>query len=94
MIHLLVRHKVKDYDTWRKAFYEHLRGTKNNGSRGGYIFRNKDEQNEVFVLMKWDSTDNFKKFSESKSSDEAKEKGGLVGKPEGWIFEDFEEVTG
>ena len=92
MAYVLVRHKVKDYKQWRKAFYGHLKEVKDNGSQGGFIFRNKNDTNEVFVLMKWDSLDNFKKFSKSKRSEEAKKKGGLVGKPEGWLFEEVEEV--
>ena len=90
MAYLLVRHKVKDYNIWKKAFYDHLSEEKPNGSQGGYIFRNKDDRNEVFVLMRWDSHSNFKKFSESKSSMDAKNKGGLVGDPQGWLFEEFE----
>ena len=93
MVHILVRHKVKDYGKFRRAFYGHLKEVRNNGSQGGFIFRNKNDPNEIFVLMKWDSLDNFKKFSESKSSKEAKDKGGLVGEPEGWLFEDVEEVS-
>ena len=93
MAYILVRHKVKDYGKWRKVFYGHLKEVKNNGSQGGFIFRNKNNLNEIFVLMKWDSLANFKKFSQSKRSEEAKEKGGLVGEPEGWLFEDVEEVS-
>ncbi len=74
MVHILVRHKVKDYDQWRKVFYEHLLASKPNGSQGGYIFRNKHEKNEVFVLMKWDHMDNFKKFSQSIDPKKTREK--------------------
>ncbi len=68
-------------------------GSKQNGSQGRYIFINKDEKNEIFVLMKWGNLNNFKKFSQSVDPKKAKESGGVLYEPKVWFFEDAEEVS-
>ena len=52
MVYILVKHKIKDYNKFRKIFFGNFRKVPNNGSQGGFIFRNKDDLNEVFVLVK------------------------------------------
>ncbi len=51
MPYVLVRHKVEDYTTWKPMFDEGEMGRRALGSKGGYVFRNADDANEVFILM-------------------------------------------
>lgn len=91
MVYILVRHKIKDYKKFRKVFFGNFKKVKNNGSQGGFIFRNKDNRNEVFVLVKWKSIESFKKFAASpKIPKDTMKKATLIGKPEGWLFEEAE----
>ena len=92
MVYILVRHKIKDFKKFRKIFYNNFKLVPNNGSQGGFVFRNKADKNEVFVLVKWDSLENFQKFAKSpKIPKNVQKKATVIGNPEGWFFEDAEE---
>lgn len=95
MVYILVRHKVRDYEKFRKVFFGNFKKVKNNGSQHSYIFRNKNDLNEVWVLVKWKSLESFKKFSESpKIPKDSQKLGTVIGTPEGWFFENVEEFSG
>ena len=91
MVYLLVKHKIKDYSKFKKAFLNNLDVVKDNGSNGGYIMRNNNDKNEVFVLVKWKDMDSFKKFSESKDPKLKSLEEGTVSNVEAWFFDDVEE---
>ena len=48
MAHLLVKHKVEDYNKWKVAFDDHAAYRSENGSLGGKIFRNANDPDELF----------------------------------------------
>jgi len=52
MAYLLVKHKVKDFSKWKTGFDAHGSFRKKGGSKGGYMFRNEDDPNEVIVILK------------------------------------------
>ena len=54
---LLVRHKVRDYATWKVDFDAQGETRRANGSRGGRLFRNAANPNETFILFEWDGLD-------------------------------------
>jgi len=51
MPYLIVRHKVKDFATWKPVFDEHGALRKANGSKGGLLLRNADDPDEVVVFL-------------------------------------------
>lgn len=51
MAHLLVRHKVQDYAAWKLVFDEHNATRKSSGSKGGHLFRNANDPNELVILF-------------------------------------------
>jgi hypothetical protein len=51
MAYLLVRHQVENFSEWKDAFIEHRLTRQKSGSRGGFVFRNADKLDEVFVLL-------------------------------------------
>ena len=51
MAYILVRHKVKDYEKWKPAFDEHETTRKDSGSKGGRLFRNTEDPNEIVVIF-------------------------------------------
>ncbi|MEK6947745.1 MAG: antibiotic biosynthesis monooxygenase [Nanoarchaeota archaeon] len=91
MVYLLVKHKIKDYNKFKKAFHNNLNVVQDNGSQGGYIMRNRDDKNEVFVLLRWKDMDSFKKFSESKDPNLKSPEESTVSNVEAWFFDDVEE---
>jgi hypothetical protein len=82
MVHFLVRHKVKDYEQWKEAFEEHSSVRRDAGSKGGRIFRNGSDPQDVAVLLEWDDMIKAKTFLESPYLQHTMEKAGVIGKPE------------
>ena len=48
---LIVRHKVKDFATWKKAFDGHAAAQKQAGLTKPRLFRSADDHNEVVILF-------------------------------------------
>ncbi len=82
MAHLLVHHKVEDYKKWKPVFDEHSNFRSRNGSKGGRVFRDSKNPNEIFILFEWDSLDNAQKFSQSDDLKAVMMKAGVQGMPE------------
>ena len=82
MPYILVRQKVEDYAKWRAAFDAHGATRKAGGGQGGYVLTNDDDANDVTVLLKWDTTENARKFAGSDDLREAMQRAGVVGRPE------------
>jgi len=88
MAHLLVKHKVEDYNKWKAAFDDHASYRSENGSKGGKVFRNANDPNELFVLLEWDSIQNAQKFAQSDQTKEAMMNAGVVGMPAIYFVEE------
>ena len=88
MAHLLVHHKVEDYNKFKPVFDSHASFRSEGGSRGGKIFRSTNDPNELFVLLEWDSLANAQKFAQSDGLKEAMKNAGVVGMPEIYFVEE------
>ncbi len=92
MAYLMFRGKVKDYEKWKPVFDELAGVRKEYGSKGGWLFRNADNPNEPVVLMKWESIEKARKYTQSEQIKKAMERGGVIGKPEFSFLEEVEKV--
>jgi glutathione synthase/RimK-type ligase-like ATP-grasp enzyme len=90
MIHALIRHKVKDYDEWKKHFDADAVHRKPGGSKGGHVFRSKNDPNEVYILMEMDSMEKAEKFILSEQLKKTMKEAGVVGKPDIVFLDDGE----
>ena len=88
MAHILVHHKVEDYNKWKPVFDEHASARSEGGSKGGKVFRNANVPNELFVLLEWDSVENAQNFAQSDSTKEAMKNAGVVGMPAIYFVEE------
>jgi heme-degrading monooxygenase HmoA len=88
----LIRHKVKDYDKWKSVFDEHSVIRKAGGEKGGHLFRNKADRNEIFIELKWDTMENAQKFYESEDLKKVMKKAGVTDKPDIYFLEEVETV--
>ena len=88
MAHILIHHKIEDYDKWKPAFDDHASYRAENGSMGGKIFRNADNPNDLFVLLEINSIENAKKFVSSDATKEAMKNAGVVGIPSIYFVEE------
>ena len=82
MPYLLIRHKVEDYDRWKKAFDDHASIREAAGSKGGHIFRSADNPNEVVAIMEMEALDRARQFVGSDELRQAMQKAGVTGPPD------------
>jgi hypothetical protein len=87
---LLVRHKVRDYATWKVDFDAQGETRRANGSRGGRLFRNAANPNETFILFEWDGLDRARLFAQSDDLREAMARAGVADLPNLWFLEELD----
>ena len=88
--HTLVRHKVKDFDTWKQGFDASADLRRSHGAEKGHLFRNADNPDEVFILLHWDDMASARAFSHSEELREAMEESGVVGRPDVFFLDEVE----
>ena len=93
MPYLLVRHKVTDYEKWKSAFDAHSVTRQANGSRGGQLFRNASDPNEVIMLLEWDVLETARQFVQSEELREVMQQAGVIDDPTIYFLKDGEQVT-
>ena len=79
---LRVKHKVKDYDSWKTVF-DNFRDTRKKGGEKSYqIWRTESDPNDLDLQFEWDTEDNARTFFKSKELKETMEKAGVTEEPE------------
>jgi heme-degrading monooxygenase HmoA len=81
MAYILVQQEVEDYSKWKSVFDENVSFRRENGSKGGSVFRSTDNPEELVILLEWDNLEKAKEFVQSDRLREAMKKAGVVGKP-------------
>jgi heme-degrading monooxygenase HmoA len=92
MPYLLIRHKVADYPKWKPVFDEHGAARQANGSRGGQLFRNATDPNELFMLLEWDDLEKARQFTQSEDLRQAMQRAGVADQPDIYFLEAVEHV--
>lgn len=90
MVYVLIRHRIEDFGKWKIVFNENSAVREAGGSKGGRLFRNIDNPNEVIIIFKWDSIENARKFTESEELKKRMQKAGIVEKPDILFIEESE----
>jgi heme-degrading monooxygenase HmoA len=93
MADLLIRHKVADYATWKPLFDEHGASRRAYGSRGGRLFRNAADPNEVVILLAWDDLERARLFAQSDDLREVMARAGVVDQPDLWFLEEADQPS-
>lgn len=88
MMHVLVRHKVADYNRWKEAFDSHLAARKRAGETGFRVFHSVEDPREIILLLDWETVEEARKFMNSNELREAMQKAGVQGTPEIQYVED------
>lgn len=88
MQYIVIRHKVEDYDKWKKMYDGEGSRSKAKGSKGARLFHNADDPNELVVLLKWDDLEKARSYVQSEELKEAMRRGGVSGKPDILILEE------
>jgi heme-degrading monooxygenase HmoA len=92
MMHVLIRHKVADFNRWKQAFDADLNVRRHAGETGFRLFHNAEDPHEIFVLVDWASAEEARKFMGSSEFREAMDKAGVQGAPEIHYLEDVRVV--
>jgi heme-degrading monooxygenase HmoA len=93
MPYMLVRHKVADYEKWKPAFDTHGLTRQANGSRGGQLFRNASDPNELVALFEWDDLEKARQFAQSEDLREVMQGAGVVDHPDIYFLKDGEQLS-
>jgi len=87
MPYVLVRHKVRDYSMWKPVFDGHGVTRQTTGSKGGYVFRNADDPNEVLILLEWEDLEQARGLILSEDLKEKMKESGVVEEPDIFFLE-------
>ncbi len=90
MPYLIIRHKVEDYAKWKPLFDEHGAARQAGGSRGGQLFRNANDPNELIIFFEWDDLEKARQFVQSEDLRQAMQRAGVVDQPDIYFLEAVE----
>jgi heme-degrading monooxygenase HmoA len=90
MPYVLVRHKIADYEKWRKVFDGKDNILQGSGVQGGMLFRNIDKPDEIIVLLRWKTLDTLRDFMASDRLRQAMQKGGVADQPDVYFLDELE----
>lgn len=88
MPYLLVRHRVADYEGWKRDFDDRAGARLEAGSRGGTVFHGTDAPDQVVVLLEWDEAEQADAFARSKDLWRAMGRDGVPDDAEASILEE------
>ena len=82
MASIYVRHTVEDYAAWKAAFDENRTTRQAAGGRGGVVYRDADNPNQITTILEWDNLDNARRFAQSDELREAMKEAGVTSQPD------------
>jgi hypothetical protein len=85
MIRLFVRHRVADYDAWRKVYDEFDATRRPMGVIGDAVFQAIDDPNDVTVWHDFQTADEARAFASSEAVRDVLQRAGIEGAPETWF---------
>ena len=88
MATVIVRHRVADFDDWKRIYDEHKRTRDEYGLAERSLHRDEDDANMVSIIY---SADDLARARELVSSDDLREtmrRAGVVSQPEIWLRND------
>src|SRR5438094_4904946 len=89
MVQVFIRHKVKDYGTWRKVFDGFAAKRREGGEVAFKIAGVSGEPNNLCLFFEWQSVAKAKEFLGSADLAREMERAGVTEKPEIYIAEEL-----
>jgi heme-degrading monooxygenase HmoA len=71
--YVLIEHRVGDFETFKKVYLDDAGRRERLGSQGGTVFRVADDQDNVIVLIAWDTIEHARDFAGSLELEQALE---------------------
>ncbi|MCH8902935.1 MAG: cyclase [Bacteroidetes bacterium] len=82
MAHILIRHAVESYDTFKPVYDDAQTMAEGMGQIKSDLYQDSDNPNMITAVVEFDTDENAKRFTESDELKEAMGKAGVVGAPE------------
>jgi len=82
MAHMLVRHKVADFDKWKSVYEDHRSAREEAGLKDLYLWRNEGDPSEVILLFEVSDFEKAKEFARSPDAKEKMDDSGVQELPE------------
>ncbi len=92
-VYMLIRHKVRNFFEWKKAYDSLLMERIEIGMIEKYLFRGVDDTNEVTVLYQAKDLERARAYFTSPELWERMEKGGVVSRPEIYFLSSYSEAV-
>jgi hypothetical protein len=89
----VIRHRVRDYETWRKVYDSAGELQKSAGVTEESVYQSKDDPNDVLVLHMFNTVDEAARFMERPELREAIQSSGVEGVPRVEIFEEAKRLA-
>jgi hypothetical protein len=90
MARLVVKHRVANFEGWKKAFDSMESVRKEHGWLGHTVLRDANDPNVVMIVNHVRDLDGAKRYGGSQALRDGMAKGGVQGTPEVAFFEDAE----
>jgi hypothetical protein len=91
---MIVRHKVKDYDVWKKAFDSHKDAQTAAGLTRPRLFRRAEDPNEIIAVFDAADASKAKAFGASPDLKATMQTAGVIDKPDVFFLTPAEKFTG
>ena len=82
MAFILIRHKVRDFNTWKTGYDVHQPKRTEAGLTEKYLLRSADDANEVVMLFEAEDLNRAKAFAASAELRDKMQEVGVVDKPD------------
>lgn len=86
MLRALVRHHVRDLESWMKIYQSYP--PQEGGALESRVYLDVDDNTNVFVVTVWDDLDRARSFFRSPLLREAMRSAGVAEKPDVWFLEE------
>jgi hypothetical protein len=91
--YVLIQHNVASFAAFEPVFDADEARRQRSGGKGGRLFRNIAEPDNLVALFEWDTSENARKFAESYELREAVEWAGDFTQPRAIVLEEIK-ITG
>jgi hypothetical protein len=87
---IIVRHKVKDFDTWKPYFVGDAKRQRDATATRWHLARNQQDKNELFIIFECQDIDKAKSVFSDPALADLMKKAGVMDQPTLFFVEDIE----
>ena len=89
MPYVMIQHNVASYERFEPVFQDDEARRERSGSKGGRLYRNVADPNNIIAIFEWDTVERARAFADSYELKEAVEWAGDATPPRAIVIEEF-----